>query len=237
MTVVGYARVSTAEQATEGVSLDAQCAKIRGYAALHDLDLAGIEVDAGVSAKSLDRPAIRAALAALDRGDVAGLVIVKLDRLSRSIIDWNTLIEGYFGPAAGRQLFSVADSVDTRTAAGRMVLNIMMTIAQWERETTVERTADARAHKRSKGEAIGHAPYGQRLGPDGRTLIPDAAERATLAELRRWQAEGRTLRAMAAELDRRGVPTKRGARAWSHKVVAKILRAAASTTDVMGVAS
>jgi len=226
MTVVGYARVSTAEQAVEGVSLDAQHAKIRGYAALHDLDLVGIETDAGVSAKSLDRPALRTVLAMLDQGVAQGVVVTKLDRLSRSVADWNTLIEGYFGPSGAGQLFSVGDSIDTTKAAGRLVLNVLMSVAQWERETITERTCDARDHKRARGEAIGPPPFGSNVGPDGRTLEDNPAEAAVLAEIRQWHAEGWTFRAIARELNRLGVPTKRGAKGWSHPTVANLIRAA-----------
>src|SRR3954469_45725 len=98
MRVIGYIRVSTEEQASEGVSLDAQRCKLEAYAKLYELDLVAVEVDAGVSAKTLERPGLRSALARLARGDVEGLLIAKLDRLSRSVADWNALIEAHFGP-------------------------------------------------------------------------------------------------------------------------------------------
>lgn len=208
MRVVGYGRVSSSEQATEGVSLAAQEEKVRAYCGLHGLDLVAVEIDAGVSAKTLNRPALARTLARLESGEADGVVILKLDRLSRSVTDWNTLIDGYFGPGGGKQLFSVADSIDTRTAAGRMVLNIMMVIAQWEREAIVERTREALGHKRSKGERVGQVPYGWDLGDDGRTLIPSPDEQAVLAWMRRAHADGTSYRAIAAELNRRGVPTK-----------------------------
>src|SRR6476661_5883591 len=121
MRVIGYIRVSTDEQATGGQSLGAQRAKINDYARLYDLELVAVIEDAGVSAKSLNRPGLQKALAMLRSGKVDGLVIAKLDRLTRSVADWQTLIDDYFGERAGKQLFSVADSIDTRTAAGRLV--------------------------------------------------------------------------------------------------------------------
>ncbi len=143
MRVILYARVSTEEQASAGVSLDAQAAKLTAYANLYELEPVETIVDAGESAKSLNRPGLQRALAMLRSGQVDGIVVLKLDRLTRSIADWQTLIDGYFSERAGKQLFSVCDSVDTRSASGRMVLNIMLTIAQWERETIGERTAQA----------------------------------------------------------------------------------------------
>lgn len=224
MTVIGYVRVSTEEQARGGVSLDSQQEKVRLYAALHGLDLAEVIVDAGASAKSLDRPGLTRALAMLDTGAAEGLIVHKLDRLTRNLGDWTALIDRYFSETGGRSLMSVSESIDTRTAAGRLVLNILMTVAQWERETIVERTRTAMRHKRARAERISrHIPFGHRLAPDGKTLAPDPAEAAILADIRSWSAAGRPLRWIAAELDRRGVPTRTG-RPWAHSTVRDLIR-------------
>jgi site-specific DNA recombinase len=224
MRVVGYVRVSTEEQASEGVSLEAQRCKLEAYARLYELDLVAVEVDAGVSAKSLSRPGLAAAFGRLDRGDVEGLIVAKLDRLSRSVADWNGLIDRYFGDRAGRKLFSVGDSVDTRTASGRMVLNMLMTIAQWERETICERTRDAMAYKRARSQWLGQTPFGFDLVAEGKTLVANPRELEVLADVRRWRAEGWPLRKIAAELTRLEVPTKNGRKAWNHATVADILK-------------
>lgn len=224
MRVVGYVRVSSEDQARDGVSLDAQREKVRLFAELHGLDLAEVVTDAGASAKTLDRPGLSRVLAMLDAGEAAGVVVFKLDRLTRNLGDWSGLIDRYFGERAGRSLMSVSESIDTRTAGGRMVLNIFMTIAQWERETIVERTRGAMAFKRSRGErGSGRLPYGSRLADDGRTLIPAPEETEAAAEAAALQAAGWSLRRIAAELDRRGVPTKAG-RPWSHTSVVSLLK-------------
>ena len=93
----GYARVSTAEQSHDGVSLDAQREKIRLYAELYGLDLIEMVTDAGVSAKTLDRPGLIHVLGLLERGEATGLVVYKLDRLTRSLGDWTILIDRFFG--------------------------------------------------------------------------------------------------------------------------------------------
>src|SRR5690606_26004464 len=85
--VVAYVRVSTDKQASDGNSLDAQRAKLEAYAAAFGLEVVALEVDAGVSAKSLDRPALQRALAMLDAGEADGLLVTKLDRLTRSVRD------------------------------------------------------------------------------------------------------------------------------------------------------
>jgi site-specific DNA recombinase len=224
MPVVGYVRVSSEEQSREGVSLAAQAEKVRLYGELHGLEMADIVVDAGVSAKTLDRPGLARVMALLDSGGASGLVVYKLDRLTRSLADWSSLIDRYFGRPGGPSLFSVSDSIDTRTAAGRMVLNIMMTVAQWERETIVERTVGAMAFMRSRGERIsGRLPYGSDLAADGRTLVDNPAELVVLAEAHRRHAEGWSLRRIAADFEARGVPTKTG-RPWSHSTVQALLR-------------
>jgi DNA invertase Pin-like site-specific DNA recombinase len=225
MVVVGYVRVSSEEQSRDGVSLAAQAEKVRLYCGLHGLDLVELITDPGASARTLDRPGLSRVLSLLDSGDATGLVVFKLDRLTRSLADWSLLIDRYFGRPGGPSLFSVSDSIDTRTAAGRMVLNIMMTVAQWERETIVERTRGAMAFKRSRGERVsGRIPFGKDLAPDGRSLVDNPAELAALAEIRRWHAEGWPLRRIAAELQARGVPTKAGGVRWQHSTVREILK-------------
>lgn len=230
MRVVGYARVSTEEQAAEGVSLPAQSDKIRAYCGLYNLDIIEL-VSVCESAKSLDREGLARVLAHLDHGQAVGIVVAKLDRLTRSVSDLDTLLGRYFGPDGGRHLFSVADSIDTRTAAGRLVLNVLMSVAQWERETIVERTRDALGHKRAKGERTGGVPYGFDLDLDGpRTrsgrparLVANAAELAVVARIVAAAAAGRSPRAIAAELAALGIPTKQGRGPWRHSAVAAIL--------------
>jgi len=148
MRVIGYIRVSTEEQSTKGVSIDAQRAKLEAYAALYDLELVDVISDAGFSAKTLNRPGLQTVLAKLDNGDADALLVYKLDRLTRSVSDMGTLINNYFGSKFN--LLSVSDQIDTRSAAGRLVLNVLTSVAQWEREVISERTHTALAHKKAK---------------------------------------------------------------------------------------
>jgi len=224
--VVGYIRVSTEEQATNGQSLDAQRAKLEGYAKLYDLDLIAVVEDAGASGKSMNRPGLQDVLAQLRAGKVEGVLIAKLDRLTRSVGDWQRLIDAHFSERAGRQLFSVGDSIDTRTAAGRLVLNVLLCVAQWEREAIGERTRDALQHKIGKGERCGKVRFGFTLGDDGTTLIPHPQEQEAISLMRRLRAEGQSYRTIAAELSARGIKTKEG-KPWMHTTVKGILARAA----------
>lgn len=209
---IAYVRVSTDKQAERGCSLEAQRAKVEAYAALYDLELVAVEVDAGVSAKTLDRPALQGALAALRAGEADALLVVKLDRLTRSVRDLGALVEKYF--AAGRwSLMSVSEQIDTRTAAGRLVLNVLGSVSQWEREATGERTSAAMQHKAARGEYTGgEPPYGWRVAADGTTLESVECEQQVKAEVAQLVAVGMSLRAIARELERRGHRPRRGRR-------------------------
>jgi len=219
MKTIGYVRVSTDKQADRGVSLDAQAEKIRAMAVVHSSELLDIIVDGGESAKSLNRPGMARLLALVDAGEVQVVIIAKLDRLTRSVKDLCTLLERF--SKRGVTLISVAESLDTGSAAGRLVLNIMTAVSQWEREAIGERTRDAMSHKRSNGERVGNIRFGYRLGPDGKHVEPDCAEQAVLDEIGQLRRGGATLRGIAAELNHRGLRTRCGS-AWRMEHVARI---------------
>jgi len=158
MNAIGYVRVSTEKQADFGVSLEAQQEKVRAMAVVQGAELAEVIIDAGESAKSLNRPGMVKLLAVVDSGAVDTVIIAKLDRLTRSVKDLAELLERF--NRSGVSLVSVADALDTRSAAGRLVLNIMVSVSQWEREAIGERTRDAMSHKRANGERVGTEPFG-----------------------------------------------------------------------------
>jgi DNA invertase Pin-like site-specific DNA recombinase len=207
---VGYIRVSTDKQADHGVSLEAQQAKLTAYAALYDIALVDIIVDAGASAKSLNREGLQRALGMLRKGQANALLVAKLDRLTRSVRDLGILVEDYFS-SDDITLLSVADSIDTRSSAGRLVLNVLASVSQWEREAIGERTTEALAHKKAKGEKLGgDVPYGYTLAADGKTLVEDAGEQALLGAIRDVRSRGLSQRAIVAELARKGFTTRKG---------------------------
>ena len=213
--------MSTDKQAEHGVSLDAQRAKVEAYAGLYDLDLVAVEVDAGASAKSLShRPALDRALAMLEAGEADALLVVKLDRLTRSVRDLGELVDRF--QAGGWALLSVGEQVDTRTAGGRLVLNVLASVSQWEREAIGERTRVALAHKRTLGERVGAVPFGSRLAADGIHLEAEPQEQAALRLILSLRADGLTLRAIAAKLNADNVPA-RGAR-WHPTTIARLVK-------------
>jgi DNA invertase Pin-like site-specific DNA recombinase len=223
---VGYARVSTDKQADRGVSLEAQVAKIRAMAVVHTATLVDLIVDGGESAKSLNRPGMTRLLAMVEAGEVHTVLVAKLDRLTRSVKDLCTLLEHF--ERRGVALVSVAESLDTGSAAGRLVLNIMTAVSQWEREAIGERTRDALHHKRIQGERVGNIAFGSRLASDGEHLEPDPDEQALLIEIRQLRERGTTLRGIAAALNHRAYRTRRGT-PWRLESVARVLKQGAST--------
>ena len=193
--------------------------KLKAYASLYDLELLEIIEDAGQSAKSLKRPGLQRALQMLRNGEADGIIIVKLDRLTRSVRDWQTLIDGYFGEKAGKSLCSVTDSIDTRTAAGRLVLNVLLSVAQWEREAIGERIRDALQHKRRMGKRPGQLPLGFDLADDGDTLILNSREQAIVELMTLLREDGLSYHKIAAILQRKRVPTKEPGSTWAAMTV------------------
>ncbi|MCF7995361.1 MAG: recombinase family protein [Chromatiaceae bacterium] len=205
-----YVRVSTATQVEEGVSLEAQQHKAAAYAGLYDLELIETIVDAGVSAKTLERPGLQKALGMIDAGDAKALLVVKLDRLTRSVGDLGRLIEGYFAPGKA-ELMSVSEQIDTRSANGRLTLNVLMSVSQWEREIIGERTSDAMRHMQAQGHYIGgRAPYGFRLVDTA--LVADTLEQQVITQARELRARGLSLAKVATELETRGFRSRNAKR-------------------------
>jgi site-specific DNA recombinase len=216
---VAYVRVSTQDQANEGVSLAAQEARIAAYCAAMGWEVSEIVRDVAESAKSLQRPGMAALLTGLAAGSIERVVVLKLDRLTRSVRDLADLID----LCAKRDvaLVSVGETLDTGTAAGRMVVNMLGVVAQWEREAIAERTSTALGYKRQRRQVYGHVPFGWRR--EDKDLVEVADEQEALAEMRRMDTEGATLRAIGEMLEARGLRPRRGAH-WAPATVRAVLR-------------
>ena len=201
-TAIGYIRVSTEGQVQDGVSLDAQRAKIEAWCALNDYTLAAVHVDAGISGKSADnRPGLQAALNDCRKG--SALVVYPLSRLARSTKDTISISERL--AKAGADLVSLSERIDTTTAAGKMVFRMLAVLAEFERDQISERTTTAMQFKKTKGERVGAIPYGYTIAADGVNLIELTAEQDVIAQAKELHAGGLSLRKIAAELDRRGL--------------------------------
>jgi site-specific DNA recombinase len=220
--VLGYVRVSTEKQAEAGLSLEAQTAKIRAMAEVKGVPLTGVLTDAGVSAKSLDRPEMTRLLALVDARAVATVIIAKLDRLTRSIRDLTDLLDRF--ERRGVSLVSVAESLDTRSSAGRLVIHIMGSVAQWEREANGERTRDTLQHKRELGERVGTLPFGFQLAAGSRSrLEPAPIEQRLIARARELAMLGYPARRIADDLNAHGWTTRKHT-PWRFQYIARLLK-------------
>lgn len=222
-TAVGYVRVSTERQVSEGVSLDAQEARIRAWATAQGLEVAAVHVDAGLSGgKAANRPGLQAALSDACRRR-APLVVYSLSRMARSTKDALAIAERL--DKAGADLVSLSESIDTTSAAGKMVFRMLAVLAEFERDLVSERTTSALAFKRRQGERIsGKIPYGYRL--EGGRLVPVEEEQAAIRLMLKLRADGLSLRAIAEEMERREIRRQNGAHVWPSNVVLMILRRA-----------
>lgn len=218
---VGYIRVSTAEQADSGLSMAAQRARIEAQAIANGWELIALHEDAGLSAKTLSRPGLRAALADLAPGRV--LLALKLDRLTRSVRDLYELTD--LIETAGAEWACVQEKFDTTTASGRLMLNLIVQLSQWEREVIGERTAAALSTKKVRRERLGTTPLGYETltAEDGtRRVIRDEAEQETIRLARQLRASGLSLRGVGQALAAQGRRTKRGGQ-WNPRTVALLM--------------
>ena len=211
---VGYVRVSTDQQATEGVSLEAQQVRIRAHCVSQDIELIDIVIDEGFSAKSLERPGIKRALAMLTSNQANAIVVVKLDRLTRSVKDLGYLCDSYFREGLPYSLLSVSDSIDTRSASGMLMLNVLMSVAQWEREAISERTQEAMDELKRRGVRMGAAPYGWRYTkePDEhgrRNLVAHPGEQKIILRTCALCREGLSVLDISKRLTTEGVRLRR----------------------------
>ncbi len=225
MNAIGYIRVSTQDQGESGLSLKHQEGKIRSYADAMDISLVEVKTDSGHSAKSLNRPAMQEIIGLIKNRQVDAIIILKLDRLTRSVKDLGALVE--LLEKNGVALISVQDSINTNTAAGRLVLNVLGSVAQWEREAIGERTKAALQVKKSQGQRAGEVPFGWSLAEDGVTLLINQEEQNALNLMRELRAAGLSYRRIAQELETRGILTKRGGKTWQAKTILNLCQAAA----------
>ena len=226
-TAIGYVRVSTAGQVVEGVSLEAQQAKIAAWCLANDVELGGMFIDAGISGKRADnRPQLQLALDAVCRtGGV--LVVYSLSRLARSTK--NTIEISERLDKAGADLVSLSEKLDTTSAAGKMVFRMMAVLAEFERDQISERTSTAMAHKKSKGERVGTVPFGFLLLDDGKTLVNDEKEQGIIELLELLRDSGLSYGKCADILNSKSVPTKKTGAKWQGTTIRNILMARTAT--------
>jgi DNA invertase Pin-like site-specific DNA recombinase len=211
MHALAYVRVSTQEQSANGAGLEAQREATTAECQRRGWKLADTIEDAGYSARNLKRPGIQTALERLAAGEADVLVVAKLDRLSRSVVDFAGLME-----RAAREGWALAVldlGVDTSTPSGEMIANVLATFAQFERRLIGQRTREALAVKKSQGVQLGRP----------RSLPDDVRERIV-----REREKGSSLTAIAERLNAEGVATAQGGQKWWPSTVRSVVAAGSS---------
>jgi len=217
----GYIRVSTEEQAREGVSLQAQRARIEAWATANETILIGFFEDAGISgARSENREGLQRAIS-LACEKKAILVVYSLSRLSRSTKDTLALAERL--EKAGADLVSLSERIDTTSAAGKMVFRMLAVLNEFERDQISERTAAALRHKREKRQPYSPTPYGFDRVED--QLIINNDEQKVIEEILGLRERGWSLRQIASKLNQEGVESKRGGQ-WFGSTVRSVIECA-----------
>jgi DNA invertase Pin-like site-specific DNA recombinase len=203
--IVGYIRVSTREQGDSGLGLDAQRAAIEAEAARRGWVLEHVYSDVA-SGKDTRRDGLSAALSACESGLVAGLVVAKVDRLSRSLVDFAGLLARF--TTHGWALVVLDLGVDTSTPSGRLVASVVAALAEWERGMISVRTRAALVEVRARGGRLGR---------------PSGLPADVVARIRRERAAGVSLGKLAAGLNADGVPTGQGGAQWYASTVRGVL--------------
>ncbi|NLI11415.1 recombinase family protein [Pelotomaculum propionicicum] len=218
-----YIRVSTDEQAEQGISIPAQKSRLLSYCQARGWEVYGFYVDDGYSGKDLDRPAMQRLIedAAAKKFNTA--LVLKLDRLSRRQKDVLYLLEEIFEPG-GVGFKSVTESFDTTTPFGKAALGMMAVFAQLERETIVERVRMAKNESARQGRFMGGpAPFGYRYNFGAKKLEIDEIQAQEIRWIYDRYLSGKLgYGYIAGELERKGVPGPTDER-WNKTSVRKIL--------------
>lgn len=196
--LIGYTRVSKENKSGLGISLDEQRLWLENEATRRNAELEIVSEGDGISARKLsNRPALMETLKRLDKGEADGLIVKKLDRLARNVADFLTILER---SRRGKWVLIIGDlDIDTSTPLGEAMATVGATFAQLERARISERTKDALAYKKQQGIKLGR---------------PRQLPIETVREIQKLRKSGKTLQAIADELNRNETLTAHNGRKW-----------------------
>lgn len=219
MRAIAYTRVSTDKQADAGNGLEAQMATINKVIALREWTLTATLTDAGASGKNLSRPALSEALAILKAGEADVLVVSKIDRVSRSVVDFASLLT--LAKAEGWSLVALDLDVDTSTPTGELMANIYTSVSQWERRIIGQRTAEAMQAMKARGVRLGR---------------PVTLAQATRDRIAAAREAGQSMQAIADTLNSENVATSRGGK-WHASTIRCTLESLARDAEAAKMAA
>ena len=195
MKVCCYTRVSTTAQENEGYSLSAQEESARAYCKAQGWELTAVYADAKSGSSMAGRGELARLLVDAADGEFERVIVWKLDRLGRNLRDLLDISDQL--EQAGVGVVSIQESLDTGTAAGRMMRSILGSLAEFERETIVERIVAGIRQKAREGELVGPLPLGYLRNEDGEVVVDEATAPLVLAAFERYKEGGVSLREMA----------------------------------------
>ncbi len=215
---IGYIRVSTDEQAKEGVSLENQEAKIRSYCDLKDFEILEIVQDAGISAKNLRRPGAQKVIEMAREQMFDAVVVYKLDRMFRSTSD--ALLTTKQFDKWGVGFHSISENLDTKSAMGKFFFTLTAALAEMEREIIGERTRDVLQRKKANGEVYGHVPFGFKRFKG--KLLAHKDEQKIIQAVLGMRQKGLNYSKISRELNQMGFKTKKGNK-WYPQTVKNVI--------------
>ena len=213
-----YARVSTEDQAKEGFSLASQLEKLRSYCKARGWKIVGEYIDDGYSGRDTRRPAYQKMMREINSWDV--LLVMKMDRIHRNSKNFMLMMEEL--RKKNKEFVSMTESLDTSTAMGRFVMDIIQRIAQLESEQIGERVYDGMRQKAKQGVGMlgSPPPYGYEYRDGNLIMIEKEAE--IVKKMYEMYGNGASLKEIVEWLNDNGIKTKKGGR-WTKKTVARIL--------------
>lgn len=219
-----YVRVSTEEQAKEGYSIRAQIEKLKNYIGIMGWTLYNVYMDDGISGKNItDRPAINNMLRDVIEKKVNTVLVFKVDRLTRSTRDLIDLVEVFNQNDCA--FISIMESIDTKTASGRMFLKIIGIFAEFERENIIERVKVGFERKAREGYTLCSATpsygYDRKIGEKIQTINKEEAEMVRYI-FDQYINSNRSMTNIAQELNIKSVKTKQNS-IWSTKTIKLVL--------------
>ncbi len=227
MKAIGYIRVSTSQQAKEGISLEAQRAKIKAYCELKDIKLLDVICDAAKSGSKDNREGYQQILSKCKAKEIDAVIVYSLSRFTRSTKELIDFVDT-FVMKKGVVLHSLSKNLDTSSPTGRFMLKVLGAMNELEREQIGERTKSALQYKRSQGfKTGGDIPFGFDLTTEGILMENPNEQKAIklIHELNR--VKGYSLRKICVELERNGYKTKSGLTKWHPQMVDRIIKRAA----------
>ncbi len=214
-----YTRVSTEDQAKEGFSLDAQLEKLRAYCTARSWTIQGEYVDDGYSGRKTKRPAYASMMEKIDEWDA--LLVIKMDRIHRNSKNFMLMMEDL--NKKGKEFVSMMESLDTSTAMGRFVMDIIQRIAQLESEQIGERVYIGMEQKaKTNGGMLGfNIPYGYDY-INGK-LVVNNSEAIIVKDIFDMYRNKLSMKKIAEILNQKNIPTKLN-KIWGPQTVSIILK-------------